>query len=255
MPVTLLPRLSTAAVEQLLAAPAEGAGAVDIIGELPDAIAYGAVGGTRLHGPDLQALKDGVERVARGAGYPQVRTSAARAAFDAACARHLATLPILQSGEAHRNDVWAFMAAYLFRPITHWRYADAPERHHGGVRNTFQRLWMRGTVLDRGDAHPDRWGLVEALTEDAFVAIIERPAVAADRTLALALAEGWLVASERFGRAAMEPIMRSAIIRLRMRNEIFALACLPAGELQAVVDDLFAEAEAAVRRTGASAAN
>jgi len=253
MPVTLFPRLSAAAVDQLLAAPAEGGGAVNIIDDLPDAITYGAVGGARLHGADLQALKDSVEQVAREAGYPKAKTTATGAAFDAACARRLATLPILQSGEAHRDDVWAFMAAYLFRPITLWRYGDAPDRHHGGVRNTFQRLWMRGTVLDRGDAHRERWGLVEGLTEDAFVAILERPAVASDRTLALALAEGWLVASERFGRAAMQPIMRSAIIRLRIRNEVFALACLPAGELRAVVDAIFVEAEAAVRRAAASA--
>lgn len=253
MPVTLLPRLSAAAVDQLLSGAPGSASAAGVIDDLPDAITYGAVGGSRLHGADLAALKEGVEGVARKTGYPTVATGAARAAFDAACARHLAQVSILQSGEAHRDDVWAFMAAYLFRPITLWRYGEAPDRHHGGVRNTFQRLWMRGTVLDRGDDHADRWGLVEGLTEDAFVAILERPAIAANRTLSRALAEGWLVAAERYGRAAMQPVMRSAVIRIRMRNEIVALGALAPDDLRDTVDAVFVDAEAAVRRTGRQA--
>ncbi|AMJ59013.1 hypothetical protein [Bosea sp. PAMC 26642] len=174
-------------------------------------------------------------------------TLAARSAFDVSCALHLAQLPVLQSGEAHRSDVWAFLATYLLRPITLWRYGTSPERYHGGVRNTFQRLWMRGTTLDRGEGHPARWGLVEGLTEDAFVAILERPTVAADRRLALALAEGWLAASTWYGQAAMQPVMRSAIIRIRMRNEIFALAELTPDQLKATVGAVFMEAEAAIR--------
>jgi hypothetical protein len=246
MPVTLLPRLSAPAVDQLLSS-SPGGTSTAVIDDLPDAITYGAVGGSRLHGADLVALKEGVEKVARAAGYPEAVTVAARATFDAACARHLAQVSILQSGEAHRDDVWAFMAAYLFRTITLWRYGEAPERHHGGVRNTFQRLWMRGSVLDRGDGHPKRWGLVDALTEDALVAILERPAIAANRTLALALAEGWMTAAGRYGRAAMQPIMRAAVIRIRMRNEILALGALSPEDLRKTVEAVFVEAEAAVR--------
>jgi len=249
-PVTLLPRLSAAAVDQLLGTTSPSGPAADVIEDMPDAITFGAVGGSRLHPSDLRALKEGVEAIARESGYPGTDTIAARAAFDAACARHLAGVPLLQSGEAHRDDVWAFMAAYLFRPITHWRYGEAPERHHGGVRNTFQRLWMRGTILDRGDGHPERWGLVEGLTEDAFVSILERPAIAADRPLAQALAEGWVAAAGRYGRAAMQPIMRIAVIRVRMRNEILALGSLPSADLRDVIDSTFAHAEATVRSIG-----
>jgi hypothetical protein len=251
-PVILLPRLSAAAVEQLLASHRPTSSLADVLDNLPDTITYGAVGGSRLEPAALRDLRDGLEAVARGAGYPSTDTIAARSAFDAACARHLAQLPVLQSGEAHRSDVWAFMAACLLQPVTIWRYGMAPERHHGGVRNTFQRLWMRGTALDRGEGHIARWGLVEGLTEDAFVAIIERPAVAADRRLALALAEGWLAASSRYGQAAMQPVMRSAIIRIRMRNEIYALADLTPEKLKFTVDAVFVEAEAAVRAARAA---
>lgn len=245
VPVILLPRLGAAAVEQLLAST-DGHG-VAVPENLPDAATYGAVGGARLTPADLRTLYDGVVSVARAAGWPGTTTMAARSAFDAACAIHLAQLPVLRSGEAHRADVWAFMAAWLFRPITVWRFGLSPERHHGGIRNTFQRLWLRGVALDRGEDHPDRWGLVHALTEDACVALLERPAVSAERRLALALAEGWVAASARYGQAAMQPVMRAAIIRIRIRNEIHALADFSPEQLEATIDGIFSDAEAAVR--------
>lgn len=240
-PVVLLPRLGAAAVEQLLSSGDRGGVS------LPDAVTYGAVGGTRLQRADLVALHDGVVVLAREAGWPGTTTKAARAQFDAACAIHLAQLQVLRSGEAHRADVWAFMSAWLFRPITLWRFGLSPDRHHGGVRNTFQRLWLRGVALDRGEGHPDRWGLVRALTEDACVALLERPAVSADHRLARALAEGWVSAAARYGQAAMEPVMRAAIIRIRIRNEIHALAELEQGTLETTINRIFADAEAAVR--------
>jgi hypothetical protein len=253
-PVILLPRLNAVAVDQLLAVqgPQAPAAVGDAVEDMPEAITFGAVGGSRVHPADLREFKEGVDQIAREAGYPDENSAASRAGFDAACARHLAGVAILQSGESHRDDVWAFIAAYLLRPITYWRYGLASERHHGGVRNTFQRLWMRGTVLDRGEGHPDRWGLVEGLTEDAFVAILERPAIAADRPLATALAEGWLTAASRYGRAAMQPIMRSAVIRVRMRNEISALSALPHETLRDTINAVFTEAEIAVSRAEAS---
>lgn len=243
--VILLPRLGAAAVERLLNAPAPPGG--DVLDNLPDEITYGAVGGARLGALELRALRDGVEAVARACGYPETNTSAARSAFDAACAAHLAQLPVLRSGEAHRADVWAFVAACLFREITIWRFGMSPSRHHGGVRNTFQRLWIRGVALDRGEGHPERWGLVDALTEDAFVALLERPGVSADRRLALAIAEGWVACAATKGQAAMEPIMRAAIVRARVRNEIFALADLAPSQLAATIDAIFADGEATVR--------
>jgi hypothetical protein len=243
--VIMLPRLGASAVERLLNVPPPVGG--DVLDNLPDEITYGAVGGARLSTIELRTLRDGVESVARACGYPESNTAAARSAFDAACAAHLAQLAVLRSGEAHRADVWAFISACLLRDITIWRFGMSPSRHHGGIRNTFQRLWIRGTTLDRGKDHPERWGLVDALTEDAFVALLERPGVSADRRLALAIAEGWVASSAKNGQAAMEPIMRAAIVRARVRNEIVALADLAPSQLAATIHSVFADAEAAVR--------
>lgn len=71
------------------------------------------------------------------------------------------------------------------------------------------------------------------------MAIVERPSIGGDRRLALAVGEGWLRASERHGRAAMEPIMRKAVVRLRLRNEITALSAIPSETLAKIVDAAF----------------
>ena len=204
------------------------------------------MGGSPIRQDQLVRLRDDVTRTAREAGFPTDNTIAARARFDVACAKLLAAHPLLQSGEALRDDVWTFMATALLRPVTIWRYDLSEDRHHGGVRNTFQRLWMRARALDRGvDAH-DRWALLEALTEDAFVAISERPSIGGDRRLACAVAEGWVRASLRHGRPAMQAIMRRATIGLRLRNEIVALGEMRAEALRDVVDEVFDESAHAV---------
>lgn len=98
---------------------------------------------------------------------------------------------------------------------------------------------MRGRALDRGVGHPDRWQLLEELTEDALVQITERPSIGGDRILALAIAEAWLRAARHHGKAAMEDIMRRAILRIRIRNEIRSLADLPSNDLAGFLDRMF----------------
>ncbi|KQY95022.1 MULTISPECIES: hypothetical protein [unclassified Brevundimonas] len=243
-PVILLPRLSEAAADQMLAEQREthglpGNGPTSDV--LPDAITFGPVGGSPIPPEQLVRFRDDVTRVAREAGFPTDNTIAARARFDVACAKLLAGHPLLQSGEALRDDVWTFIATALLRPVTIWRYELSEDRHHGGVRNTFQRLWMRARALDRGEDAPNRWALLETLTEDAFVAITERPSIGGDRRLACALAEGWVRAALRHGRPAMQAIMRRATIGLRLRNEIIFLGEMGAEALADLIDEIFDE--------------
>ena len=248
-PVVLMPRLSETAADQMLAEQREAqstpqTGSTSDV--LPDAITFGPVGGSPIPPEQLVRFREDFTRVAREAGFPSDNTIAGRARFDVACAKLLADHPLLQSGEALRDDVWAFVATALLRPVTMWRYELSEDRHHGGVRNTFQRLWMRARALDRGPDAPDRWALLETLTEDAFVAITERPSIGGDRRLACALAEGWVRAALRHGRPAMQAIMRRATIGLRLRNEIVALGEMGAEALDALVDEVFEESARAV---------
>jgi hypothetical protein len=151
----------------------------------------------------------------------------------------LAQADLFSTGEALRDDVWSFMSAVLAPDIVCWRFGSSMERYTGGIRNTFQRLWMRGRALDRGAGHPERWRLLKELTEDALVQITERPSIGGDPVLSLAVAEAWVRASSFHGRARMEEIMRRAILAVRIRNEIRSLSDLPADRLAGTLDEMF----------------
>ena len=208
-------------------------------GELPEAIRYAATGGTPVTSNQLSAFRACILEVARRYGFGNTVRRARFAQFDAEMAAAFAEEPLLASGEALRDDVWAFVGLSLAPDVVHWRFGNSRERYLGGIRNTFQRLWMRGHALDRGANHPNRWDLLKALTEDAFVQITERPSLGGNPVLARAIAEAWIRASRHHGKGAMEPIMRSAALQIRIRNEIRSFADLPPDQLAEVLDDAF----------------
>lgn len=207
--------------------------------DLPDQIRYAATGGAPVPAASLASLRQNLVAIAREHGFGQQGTRQYHAAFDAETAAWLAQSDLFLGGEALRDDVWAFVAAVVAPDIVHWRFGASAERYGGGVRNTFQRLWMRGRALDRGAEHPERWKLLTELTEDALVQITERPSIGGDRVLALAIAEAWLRAAHHHGKTAMEDIMRRAILRIRIRNEIRSLADLPPDDLSSFLDGIF----------------
>lgn len=207
--------------------------------DLPDQARYAATGGAPVPAASLASLRQNLVAIARKHGFGQQGARQSHAAFDAETAAWLAQSDLFLGGEALRDDVWAFVAAVVAPDIVHWRFGSSAERYGGGVRNTFERLWMRGRALDRGVEHPERWELLAEMTEDALVQITERPSIGGDRVLALAIAEAWLRAARHHGKAAMEDIMRRAILRIRVRNEIRSLADLPPGVLASFLDGVF----------------
>ncbi len=240
--VTLLPRLPPPAAEILLDQHMpDGFTAWSGFGhlDLPEAIRFAATGGSPVSPTQLAVLRDRMLRIARSNGLGATDTRASHAKFDAQMAAMLAEDPLFASGEALRDDVWTFVGTSLAPDIVNWRFGAVRERYLGGMRNTFQRLWMRGRALDRGPGHRKRWQLLDELTEDALVQITERPSLGGDPVLARAIAEAWLRASQRHGRGAMEPIMRRAALRIRIWNEIRSLADLPSGELAGILDTAF----------------
>jgi len=107
------------------------------------------------------------------------------------------------------------------------------------VRNTFQRLWMRANILDRGRTHDERWELLNNLTEDAMVQLIERPSISADIRVAKFIAEAWLKKSKIVGTSAMERIMRKAIIDFRIRSQIQHMSFLSDEDLVYEIEKVF----------------
>lgn len=243
--ITLLPRLPVPAAEQILDQML-----VDdnfqwtgfSADPLPDGVRHAATGGSAMQPARLRQLRAGLEGLATGFGFSPASRRGDHAGFDAALAPWIAAVPEFRSGEALRDDVWCYLAVSLAPDIVHWRFGRSRERYLGGVRNCFQRVWLRARVLDRGADHVERWGLVERLTEDALVQITERPSLGADPHLARGLAEGWVRCAARIGRGRMEPVMRLATLRLRIRNEVQALALIDETELAGLVDGFFAAA-------------
>lgn len=240
--VLLLPRLSGPAADDLLEAfritGPDGWAGFDSR-SLPGAVRYAATGGARATADQLLGLRNTILNAARSSGYGEAGGRSDLAGFDADLSSILTQEKILSSGEALRDDFWTFVGVVLAPDIVHWRFGTARKRYLGGVRNTYQRMWVRGQALDRGGDHPDRWRLLRELTEDALVQITERPSIGADRILAQAIGEAWVRAADFHGRNAMEQIMRRAVLQVRIRNEIRSLADLPGQQLAKFLDGAF----------------
>ncbi|EJM85116.1 hypothetical protein PMI34_04367 [Pseudomonas sp. GM74] len=240
--ITLLPRLPAPAAERLLEiylhnGPRQWSGFN--ANELPEAVRFTPTGGSPISSKHLEEIRMGILHIAKNNGYDRKGTRAELSNFDAQAAAWLADQSVLASGEALRDDVWAFIAIVAAPDIANWRFGDSPERYLGGVRNTFQRLWMRGKLFDRGQASFDRWGLLEKLSEDAFVQITERPSLGGNPVLALGIAEAWVRASLHHGKGSMESLTRRAMLQIRVKNEVRCLDELPAENLAVVLDTIF----------------
>jgi len=241
---SLLPRLSPIEASELLRLAESGLltpeGAKALSFDSSRGLHWAATGGHQDHrafwhiSAALRALA--TERC----GFPDIQTEVARRKFDIGASIVLSQMQELRSGEALRNDVWACLSLVGAPDVALWRFpSSGADRLSGGVRNVFQRLWTRGTTLDRGELATDRWELVTKLTEDAMVQIFERPAIARDRRLARALAEAWLRASKLYGSSSMEDVMRNAVRKLRVRNVIQGTSLLDDPALGACLDKFF----------------
>ena len=243
--VSLLPRLNELGASSLVvringhSTPAAGMSVASAIEANSSYVSYAPSGGSA--GTHLASdISENVRSIAKSCGFPDSTDRAARAAFDTEVAKWLGSQRDLDSGEALRDDVWAFISLALLPDVVTWRFPDkSAARFNGGVRNALQRLWVRGITLDLGEKHPSRWRLLEALTEDAMVQIFERASIASDARFAQAIADAWISTGDRIGRGNMEEVMRRAIKYLRIRNEIIDLASLDDAELSKEVRRAF----------------
>lgn len=247
MSIFLLPRLVPAHTEALLDRLAAREAGEPILPETSEHVrAFAATGGDQLPAHIYADLQQKIRDTAVASGFPDQWENVAR--FDTNVAIILATHPALQSGEALRNDVWAYLAMVVLPDVALWRFppknaAITRERLLGGVRNVFQRLWLRAKALDRGpEAGSARWELLELLPEDAHVQLVERPGVRALPNVAKLIAEEWLRTANRIGRNRMEQVARLAIKRIRLRGELRPLVALPGTELSTAIAEEFSNA-------------
>jgi len=253
--VRLLPRLTALGVTCILESvgtdPLTPATAQSIVESGASMLSFAASGGSRSEelASDVGAA---IREIAMRSGFPGNTSQVARSKFDRDTGIFLASHPELGSGEQLRDDVWSYLATVVVPDIVSWRFPDrAPHRFSGGVRNTLQRLWSRGRVLDRGEGQPDRWGLVRSLSEDAAVQIFERASIGGSKPLAMAMAEGWVNMAAGIGRERMEPIMRRATKLVRLKNEIVDIAGLPEKMRSTIVASCFELALQSLETEGA----
>lgn len=243
----LLPRLSKAGVENILSryqpGPPKPLDTTKAFSTYPELISYGASGGRRA--PDISfEIGEELRRITEKFGPA---SQPARADFDREAAVYLASQSALAHGEALRNDVWAFLSTIVAPDVVEWRFPGAGRsRYDGGVRNAFQRLWLRAKALDRGEEHPERWGAVRALPEDAAVQIVERPSLGGRFRVSRAIGEGWLEMRNDTPQSLQEDVMRSAIKMLRLKNQIIDLEFLSDDELLSSVREAFTKARSAL---------
>lgn len=208
---------------------------------VPKWVSYASTGGRRVTDDELSALRKTVLEIAQRNGFPGRSTQRQFSAFDFQLTMALFEQDLVAGPEALRDDVWAFLAAVLLPDVVSWRFGSTAERYRGGVRNAFQRLWMRGASFQKG-AGGDRWEIVEHLGEDANVQILERPSLSASPDVARAIGEEWLALYRRPLGAALEAVTRRAAISLRITNQVLYLAALDDQALRAEVSRHFQRA-------------
>lgn len=240
--VRLFPRISRLGVDSMLARTGSHAWSPDRLAEANEFTRYGGSGGTRIAVSELLEMRAKVVAIAASAGFPHDQRQSARSAFDTECAKWFGTDSFIAPGEALRDDVWAYIAVCLLPDVTGWRFGNLPERYHGGVRNTFQRLWLRAQALDRGVAHADRWRLVAELSEDALVQITERPSISGDPGLARAIGEAWVETAAEIGKGRMEDVTRAAVRDIRIANEVLYIGALSGQKLREAAKRYFNDA-------------
>lgn len=206
---------------------------------------YAATGGTRVSDERLGELAARVDRLANTFGFPEKLSLSAQRQFDFELMKIVYELPLVPA-ESARNEVWQYLTCILFPHIVTWRHqgpngVTSAVRFVGGVRNAFQRLFLRAKILH----HPNiekRWIYLDPesefwLSEDQQVALTERTSLARESVLCTQLARAYneLVSlvppgidspSQTFFREAMKRVIRElAFVR------VAALLPVEVGEL------------------------
>jgi hypothetical protein len=214
---------------------------------------FAPTGGHRVTDVELRGLRQGLDSIADAAGFP-ADTLAARQQFDRGAARLLG-LADLPPGEMLRPETWAWIAVHLVPHLVQWRFGarDArtiTERFAGSLqRNAIGRLWFRAWVFDRGPEHTNRFELIERLTEDACVAILERTTIASDHRLAKLLVHQWLRRKSE-EQAGAEELLRETAKRIRVLAVVQELSVLDSNEVELAVGEALEETRRALRVVG-----
>lgn len=214
---------------------------------------WNSSGGTRVPDSERNRFAEQLRSLAREHGYPEYPDISQQQGFDRSACRVLEHERLLNSasGETLRAECWAGLTVLDLLDLAVWRHATpakesqfiSVDRLLGGNRNFLRRLWLRNQCLSLDDAEgAQRWLLVDGMNEDAFVAIVERPSIAADNRLARTVGLVWL---ERNNAGIhMQPVMRIATRSIRALAETRMISALSDDQLLELVSAAFDRAQA-----------
>ncbi len=245
----LLPRLDRGEVDlvggQLNLSLADPEDALKLVDQLELKPHWNLSGGSEIAPKDRNEIVESLEGIAREHGYPDYPTVASQQVFDRNACRLLHHSEVLRGakGDTKRAAAWAGLTCLDVPHLAIWRHSEkgkgiSRDRLHGGPRNFLRRLWLRKSALLLNETESqDSWELIDQMSEDAVVQIIERPSLASDRRLASLMGLEWI--KHRKNGIDMEPVMRLATRRLRATSQTRMLSALNDRMLQQVVAEAF----------------
>lgn len=242
--VALFPRFTKAAAEmrfeEIKGSTIEELGVADT--SVSDNAFFAQTGGHRISAEQLKTFRTSVLEIARGFGWPDQGDEKSKASFDAHCALWLLDASPICSGEAFRDSVWAYLTINLLPDVAAWRFpARNMRRFIGGVRNTFQRLWLRAFLLQEIG---DRDALLDhlmKLQEDTFLQLIERPGASANPHVSSRIAAAWVMASRLENSKPMEKVHRLVMKEITQTGAVINLDSLESSQLDQMLNDLYVE--------------
>jgi len=126
------------------------------------------------------------------------------------------------------------------------------DRFLGGVRNTFGRLWWRSYLLVDEQSADKLWlvdGRKSGLTEDNFVALLERPKIGAQAQLCVQIAKAQVSRRrevEGIGGSPEQTLMREVMKRAIRFGSFIEFSAMRPSEVEALVAEMFDETIAAM---------
>lgn len=203
---------------------------------------YYPTAATHASREQLQALRDRLIGAAKRLGFPTYPSPDKAREFDQAASgildEHLEIVP----AEAANREMWNFLTVVLLPDLAKWRYRNSSnnltyERWLGTDRNVFRKLWWREVTLGRT--------LNAQLGEDESVAIMERPLLGGNPTLARASAKALLQVSVEYPDIARSHLMRKGMVGVRRLAPIRNFEAFDDRELDRVVLEIFRSTSAA----------
>ena len=224
-------------------------------------------GGQRIPTSYLNDLREEVKETAIRFGFPLKKKSYLDFEFE--IAKIFFSSPFLwndndgnPTGEALRNNFWAYLTILLLPDIATWRWgfpkdniptkAWSVRMRGGGIRNTFQRIFRRVVSFDKGKNFSDseRLELIQQLNEDEFQAIIERTSLSASPKISIFCAEEIISRkpNENISDKMKQYIYRKSSIDLTAYGKVQALDLLSDYELKDLIFNVFKNREEEILR-------